>query len=158
MAENDDDMADVPYRTREYVHHSCGGVTRVSGSSLRDLSNPFTYVSGTYCAACGQVDVLFGFKWCDTGERVSDFRSRVFRKAPLRVKLVVFGLIPFLCGIGVLLALPFLPKPGPNGGDPQVIKILAIPFGMLVGVMVMTLTPLSSLFVRLCGTNFRSYK
>lgn len=158
MAEIQDEMEEFPFESREYVHQTCGGVTTVAGGSLRSLACPFEYVSGTYCAACGRVDLVFCFEWEDTGERVSEYRSRVFWKSPLRVKLVVFGLIPLLCGIGVLLSLPFLPKPGPNGGDPKVIAMLAVPFGMLVGNMVMVLTPLSYWAARLCGTNFKQYR
>ena len=147
-----------PYTKRSYVHVRCGGKTTVEEGTLSHLLNPFRFVNMTICAACGAADMTANFEWTDTNERVHYFRSRVFREVPLHAKLVLFVVVPLLTGIALYLALPLLPAPGKNGGDPKVIAMLAIPFGYLIGVMTMVMTPLSNLVAFMCGVRFNTYK
>jgi hypothetical protein len=97
--------------SRVYVHEACGGTTEISGDDFARVANPFTYVSQTYCAACGTFAGLSRFAWADTDENLRDFRRRMRRKAPLSLKLwawlfgpllaaTVCGLIGFLCAPG----------------------------------------------------------
>ena len=146
-----------PYAKRDYIHTNCGGATTVAGGALGHLVNPFRYVNETRCAACGGTDMTANFKWADTDECVDEFRSRVFRMVPLYVKILMFLLVPLIFGIGVYFAIPLLPPPGKNGGDPKVIEMLSVPFGFLVGMMTMVMTPLSSIVARLCGVNFKTF-
>jgi hypothetical protein len=68
---------------RPYIHKKCGGGTCVQGDDFVELCNPFQYVRGTMCAACGTPDQTDQFHWEDTEELLSDYRQRLLRKSPL---------------------------------------------------------------------------
>jgi hypothetical protein len=102
--DDDDDDDEFESRRRSYVHDGCGGVTVVSGDDFERIANPFTFVSQTYCAECGEHVSLSEVRWEDTGEKISRYRARVRDKAPARAKLVGYVAGPlggFLIGAGV---------------------------------------------------------
>jgi hypothetical protein len=90
-------------RRRAYVHQDCGGTTVVSGDEFARVSNPFAYVSQTYCASCGSFAGLGRFSWDDTGENLAAFRRRMRQAAPASLKLWGWLLGPLLaataCGL-----------------------------------------------------------
>ncbi len=92
--------------SRVYVHGRCGGATEVSGDDFTMLTDPFGFVSGTYCCGCSSFVGLREVRWADTEERVSDYRARLRREAPVGLKLFRWvagpaggGLIGLLCGL-----------------------------------------------------------
>jgi hypothetical protein len=90
--------------SRPYVHERCGQVTLVSGDDFSRLANPFTFVSQTYCVACGAFVSLRSVAWADTGESIAAYRRRLRAEAPLSVKLAGWLLGPLaglLIGAGV---------------------------------------------------------
>jgi hypothetical protein len=77
---------------RTYICHRCEGATYVSDDSFSHISNPFRLCTSTYCCGCEDFVRLSEVEWEDTGELVSDFRSRIRQQAPLFLKFWFFGL------------------------------------------------------------------
>ena len=63
--------------SRNYIHRECDRATRVSRDDYVMLENPFTPVSGTFCAVCRKVVPLNDVCWSDTGELISDYRKEI---------------------------------------------------------------------------------
>lgn len=80
--------------SRSYVCRHCGGVTQVGGEEFARVTNPFTFVFQTYCASCDQHLALHEFTWENTGENLADFRKRMRRKTPPKVRLAGQVLTP----------------------------------------------------------------
>ena len=91
---------------RVYVHTRCGGQTRVSGGDYTHICDPFWPCTSTYCCQCTGFVPLSKVRWADTGEAVSDYRSRLRAETPGLLKAWRFG-VGFLIGgaIGVLIGL-----------------------------------------------------
>jgi hypothetical protein len=106
--------------SRVYVHEGCGGQTAISGDEFARVTNPFTFVSQTYCASCGGFARLGGFFWADTGESVTHFRRRMHRRAPWSLKLGVWIVGPLLaaalCALIGYFCSPKLPAAGAIAG------------------------------------------
>jgi hypothetical protein len=62
---------------RDYIHSSCGGVTRISGDDYVILECPFRGVSGTYCITCEKGVPLEEVAWVDTGQKISEYRKEI---------------------------------------------------------------------------------
>jgi hypothetical protein len=101
--------------SRPYVHDLCDTTTVVSGGDYAHICNPFWPCTSTYCCGCGGFVSLSSVFWRDTGEPVSEFRSRMMSLTPLYIKLWVFlfGFIPgALLGAPVGAGLAFIKNPG----------------------------------------------
>ncbi len=96
--EDDDEDAFVPdVNGRVYVHSRCGGQTRVSGGDFTHICDPFWPCTSTYCCQCAGFAPLNQVQWIETGELVSEFRSRVRSKTPGMLKVWRYGM-GFLLG------------------------------------------------------------
>jgi hypothetical protein len=76
---------------RVYVHHGCGGQTRVSGGDYTHICDPFWPCTGTFCCGCSNFVPLGEVSWTDTGETVSAYRRRMRAETPAVVKVWRFG-------------------------------------------------------------------
>jgi hypothetical protein len=76
---------------RVYVHTRCGGQTRVSGGDYTHICDPFWPCTGTWCCTCSGVAPLTEVRWVDTGEPVSDYRSRMRKETPALLQVWRFG-------------------------------------------------------------------
>jgi hypothetical protein len=63
--------------SRDYIHSTCGGVTRISGDDYVILECPFRGVSGTYCVTCEKGVPLEEVAWADTGQKISEYRKEI---------------------------------------------------------------------------------
>lgn len=117
--------------SRVYVHGACGGATEVSGDDFTMLTDPFGFVSGTYCCGCQSFVGLGEVRWADTDERISDYRARLRREAPVGLKLFRWVGGPAGGGlIGLLCAVPF----AKDGAGPLIAGLLA--GGMVLGYFI----------------------
>jgi hypothetical protein len=130
---------------RAYVHPRCGGTTIVSGDDFTRLANPFTFVSQTYCAACGSFVGLGSVEWEDTGETISAYRSRLRAEAPLGLKLFGWVIGPLGgAAIGTLIGFACTPR-----------ELMGPGIGAFMGLFV-TAAFLMPLLTRLFGVDYRS--
>lgn len=67
----------TPRNSRAYIHTECGQGTVISEEDFDRITNPFGLTLGTYCAGCGGISSLDYVRWEETGETVSDYRSRL---------------------------------------------------------------------------------
>ncbi len=98
MSDFDDD--DGPEQTtqrrgsitgRVYVHHGCGGQTRVSGGDYTHICDPFWPCTATFCCQCSGFVSLAEVSWADTGELISAYRRRMRAETPALLKVWRFG-------------------------------------------------------------------
>jgi hypothetical protein len=99
--EEDDPEGPVPDRGtptgRVYVHTRCGGQTQVSGGDFTHICDPFWPSTGTYCCTCNDYAPLSEVRWADTGESVTEYRTRLRTATPGLLKAWRFG-VGFLAG------------------------------------------------------------
>jgi hypothetical protein len=74
--------------SRTYVHLGCKGRTVVSGWAFAAICNPIAMrrVISTICSACQREDLIDRFVWDDTGESISDYRTRLRSLVPQEFK------------------------------------------------------------------------
>jgi len=138
--------------SRVYVHEGCGGSTVVSGSSLRWVTNPLRYASGSQCAKCGPtLDGLL--RWEDTGESVARFRSRMWRQTPLIIKLGQFVFLPAAIGVLSVLFFPSSAKLSPTAA-----MVTSFFVGYVFAVLLIWLTPLAGILPALAGLKYHKYR
>ncbi|MCI0462819.1 MAG: hypothetical protein L0Z62_38220 [Gemmataceae bacterium] len=92
--DDDDEGASPRHRTvtgRVYVHHACGGQTRVSGGDYTHICDPFWPCTGTFCCQCAGFVPLGTVSWADTGEVISAYRRRMRAETPGLLKVWRFG-------------------------------------------------------------------
>jgi predicted Zn finger-like uncharacterized protein len=78
-----------------YTHRKCSGSTSISDDIVRMItSDPFWFISSTYCCGCQGFVGLGEVKWEETGETLAAYRARLRRSTPAG-----------------LIALRFLPGP-----------------------------------------------
>ena len=87
--------------SRVYVHDKCGQATRIDQGDFVQIANPFAIVSATICAHCGIVGTG-SVAWEDTGEKISDYRSRMARLCPWWLTWSPIILPILLGGIGLV--------------------------------------------------------
>jgi hypothetical protein len=93
-------------RARVYIHHRCGGQTQVSGDDYTHICDPFRLCTGTYCCQCAGFVSLGDVSWTDTGEPISEYRTRLRAETPGLVRAWRSGLGLLLGGVaGALLGL-----------------------------------------------------
>jgi hypothetical protein len=78
---------------RAYVHADCGCETAAAGDALVLLECPFRPVESTLCAGCGQYAPLDRVAWSDSGEKIAEYRQRVYRSVSFwrRMYLLIAG-------------------------------------------------------------------
>jgi hypothetical protein len=111
-------MFTEPDLSRRYRHRDCGGITEISGDDYVRLECPFRGCSGTYCASCCKFVSLNAVEWEDSGERISDYRSRVYASvSPLeRLRLTLFA-NAYEGALNLNLDRTGKPRPGPKTFD-----------------------------------------
>lgn len=114
---------------RVYEHLGCGGATQITEGDFTGLCNPFQPVSRTYCASCGRSVGIDDVAWADTGESISDFRSRMRRKSPSWLSAMDWVIGPVIVmSVASLLCLVFIKDPGTLFGAIAAAVIVG-PFG-----------------------------
>jgi len=78
---------------RAYRHFGCGCETAAAGDALVLLECPFRPVDSTLCAGCGEYAPLDQVTWSDSGEIISEYRTRVYSSVTFwrRVYLMTLG-------------------------------------------------------------------
>jgi hypothetical protein len=112
LEEVEDDEEDDRFRRgrtpdgRAYLHHRCGGQTLVSGGDYTHICDPFWPCTGTYCCGCSRIVPLSEVEWIDTGEPISEYRSRLAAETPALLKVWRYG-VGFVLGgvIGTIFGL-----------------------------------------------------
>lgn len=57
-------------------HRACQQETEVRGQAYEKLSNPLIHVPHAWCDSCQSFLPVADFEWSDTGEAISDYRTR----------------------------------------------------------------------------------
>jgi hypothetical protein len=78
---------DQPPNEREYLHDRCRETTHVSGNDFHALCDPRFAADKTFCGHCQQFDKLNAFRWSDTNELLSDYRTRLRDLVPFYVHI-----------------------------------------------------------------------
>lgn len=128
--------------SRTYVHIRCRGATTVGGGDYTHICDPFWPCTETYCCTCQGFAPVGDVVWMDTGERVSEYRSRLRANTPLALKFWRYG-AGFLIGGGLgafagqAVAASFQAPPKETIGCVAVGGLLGAILVYLIGTMVL---------------------
>jgi hypothetical protein len=108
-------MRAEPALSRCYQHTACGGITEISGDDYVRLECPFRGCSGTFCAGCRKFVRLDAIAWADTGEKISEYRKRIFNAVSSwdRIRLSLFA-NAYEGALNLNLDRTGAPRPGPR--------------------------------------------
>ena len=151
------DLAESP-DARVYIHDVCHQGTIISDSHFHWLCNPLRFVPGTRCMGCQGAAYPHEIRWEDTGERITDFRGRMWRHTPAWVKVTHWIILPVvLTGIGVLVMSLFV-QPQAAKMSPLFSIALAI-FTSACGAFMLTYyTPLAGIAPALGNLKYWKFK
>jgi hypothetical protein len=107
-----------PALSRLYMHPTCGGITEISGDDYVRLECPFRGCTGTFCTGCRKFVRLDAVVWDDSGEKISDYRKRVYESVSPweRVRLALFA-NAYEGALNLNLDPTGAPRPGPRTFD-----------------------------------------
>jgi hypothetical protein len=101
--------------SRSYTHLECEGSTVVDGREFVVLADPFSFVSKTKCASCGEFVELDRVAWSDTRETISSFRERLRLNLSLIARVWAYVVGPLNGAItGAVIGMCWPPHKAPE--------------------------------------------